>query len=300
MDRLFMRSPIVLLFSILLLLGRCDQTPTSLEEEPFIPASGSETLSLDLLEFDFDPLSRIFFFSAAASSPQSGLQASYVLSSGQLEIAGDLLDNGLAGDIIANDGIFGANWQLPEVLETLIDSSWTLEIEAMDTDNELSVSRVLNPQRPNPPVIVEVQHADTLSLHASAWVVDTLTVIVTHPQGLDEIRDLSMRSLKPDGTYANLGNPIPLYDDGGSVVFYSFDGVDYTSGDEVAGDGIYSLLLILTPGNLSGTYHWEFTARSWLGIDSDIYLDSLEVLPASDQVASPGSFESQMVSGVFK
>ncbi len=58
MDRLFMRSPIVLLFSILLLLGRCDQTPTSLEEEPFIPASGSETLSLDLLEFDFDPLSR--------------------------------------------------------------------------------------------------------------------------------------------------------------------------------------------------------------------------------------------------
>lgn len=298
MDRLSMRSPINFLLLIVLLVVGCDQTPTSLEEEPYQAPVVSETLEIAVLDFDFDPLSGLFFFSAAASSPDTGLVVNFLLASYPISITGTLLDNGFEGDIIARDGIYSANWQLPDSLDAYIDSSWTLQITATDEADAQSESRSLSPQRPNPPLIESVEHADTLSLHLTSWVVDTLTAVVTHPQGLDEIRDLRLLSLKPDGTYANSGQPIPLYDDGGSQVFYSFDGVDYTSGDQIAGDGVYSLLLILTPGNLAGTYYWEFTARSWLGIDSEIFEDSLVVLPASEQ--QPGHGSSAKMVGVFK
>ena len=105
-------------------------------------------------------------------------------------------------------------------------------------------------------------------------------------------------SLKPDGEYANNGQPIPLYADGGSVVFFTFGVIDFTSGDSVANDGVYSLLLALSPNNLSGTYLWTFNARSWLGIAAIPLEDSLLVLPASGMGKLSSNFPE--VSGVFK
>ena len=156
----------------------------------------------------------------------------------------------------------------------------------------------MQPERPEPPVISNPMHLDTLTLLSDAMVLDTLRLTLEHPAGLDEIRDVSMMSLKPNGEYANGGQPIPLYDDGGTTVFYSFGGVDFTSGDSLANDGIYSLLLALTPTNLSGTYHWTFNSRTWLGIEAEPVLDSIVVLPASSLSKAQTSVSGW--SGVFK
>ena len=236
MDRLSMRSPIIFLLTLLLIVG-CDQAPTSLEEEPYRAPQESDELTLEIVELDFDPLGKSFFFSISATSPLSDLEVVASLTSGSSFAYFELSDDGLGDDIIINDGIFNGNWQLPDSLDAYIDSSWTLEVEATVRAQSKLAQRQLTPVRPAPPLILSVSHADTLTLHPTAWVVDTMTVAVEHPQGLDEIRDVSLLSLKPDSTFANSGQPIPLYDDGGSEIFYSFNGIDYTSGDQQAGDG---------------------------------------------------------------
>ncbi len=95
------------------------------------------------------------------------------------------------------------------------------------------------------PVISDLVAADTIT------VVDTtvsfITIKVSDANGLSDIKSVSFISHKPDSTTVG---PINLFDDG-SVV----------SGDETAGDGIYSVIIKATPGNQKGTYRFEFQAK---------------------------------------
>ncbi len=290
------------LISALLLLQfltACDQAPTTLDEEPFLETSSDLPLSLEINHFEFDFLSRQFFFSIQAKSSDEIQQVGVFISAPDFPRQWILLnDQGTEGDILIHDGSYDGNWLLPDSLPSYQDSLWTLEALVQDLQTELSEIQTLQPQRPAPPQILSAAHQDTLTLSATNLVLDTLVVEVSHPAGLDEIRDVTLMSLKPDGNYANSGQPIPLYDDGGQVVFLTYNGIDLTSGDKVAGDGIYSLLLVLSPTNLSGTYHWTINARTWLGIEAEPFIDSLVVLPAPGLVLpSRDLFNSK---GVFQ
>lgn len=285
---------------IVLILTACDQVPTTLDEEPYLGDSGETTFSAEISRFEFDYLSRQFFFSVEVTSPVGIEDVVYNLGmSGSAYVY--LNDLGQDADILIGDGRYDGSWILPDSMSSYMDSLWTLEIIARDQAlNSLTVFKSLQPVRPSPPLIVAASHLDTLTLPAAGQglTIDTLWVEISHPGGLDEIRDVSMMSLKPDGTYANGGQPIPLYDDGGSVVFYSFEGIDFTSGDSLANDGVYSLLLALAPNNLSGVYHWSFHSRSWLGIEATPLLDSIIVLPAGS-LSRPVGNEVEL-KGVFQ
>ena len=283
-----------------LMLAACDQVPTTLDEEPYLGYSGETTLSIRINGFEFDYLSQQFFFSVQVTSPREIVEVAYILGvSGSSFSPVFLNDLGQYDDILVGDSRYDGIWTLPDSMATYVDSLWTLEAFVRDIDsNLLHDTKSIQPLRPSPPVMGAASHLDTLMLLTDGLVLDTLTIEVNHPQGLDEIRDVSMMSLKPDGSYANEGQPIPLYDDGGSVVFYSFGGIDFTSGDSLANDGIYSLLLALAPNNLSGVYHWTFNSRSWLGIEAIPVLDSIIVLPAGS--LSTGHGKDAVLSGVFK
>jgi len=277
-----MRSQLSLALLLVISLTQCDQTPTTLDEEPYLGDSDDITFSLEINRFEFDYLSRQFFLTVEVTSPLAIDQVTFSLASGSVHTNIFLLNDLAQGaDILIGDGLYDGSWHLPDSMFTYIDSLWSLEVLVRDvSSNELSDSRNLQPTRPAPPLLGTASHVDTLTLLTDGLVLDTLTLEVSHPRGLDEIKSVSMMSLKPDGSYANGGNPIPLYDDGGKVVFYSFGGIDFTSGDTLANDGVYSLLLALSPGNLSGVYHWTFNAKTWLGIEAIPVLDSVVVLPA--------------------
>ena len=284
----------------LLMLTACDQSPTTFDEEPFLPDAGETTFSLDISRFEFDFLSQQFSFSADVTSPNEIDEVVFTLGMSNAPSNPVMLnDLGQDGDILIGDGRYDGVWTLPDSMSTSADSLWKLEVMVRDVaSNELNDSKNLQPERPSPPVIGTASHLDTLTLLADGLVLDTLTLVVSHAKGLDEIRDVSMMSLKPDGSYANSGQPIPLFDDGGNEVFYSFGGIDFTSGDSLANDGVYSLLLALAPTNLSGVYHWTFNSRTWLGIEADPVLDSIVVLPAVNLFR--GEALKTDLSGVFK
>ena len=282
----------------LLMLAACDQSPTTLDEDSFLPDAGETTFSMEISRFEFDYLSQQFFFSVEVTSPNQIEEVVY-----NLGILGSrylfLNDLGQGDDILIGDGRYDGGWTLPDSMSTYVDSLWTLEVIVRDNKlNSLAKFETLQPEIPAPPLIGLASHLDTLTLLANDLVLDTLTLEVSHANGLDEIRDVSMMSLKPDGSYANSGQPIPLYDDGGSEVFYTFGGIDFTSGDSLANDGVYSLLLALAPTNLSGVYHWTFNSRTWLGIEADPVLDSIVVLPAVNLFR--GKTLKTDLNGVFK
>ncbi len=104
--------------------------------------------------------------------------------------------------------------------------------------------------------------------------------------GLTDIADVRFVSIKPDGTPANNGFPISLYDDGSSVTLVP---PDITSGDAVAGDGIFSRKVVLLSFTFSltppydtvytqrGVYQFRFTAIDHSGAVSDTVTRAIKI-----------------------
>ncbi|NQV14722.1 hypothetical protein HQ531_04625 [bacterium] len=288
-----MRSKIILFtLSLLLFLG-CDQSPTTLDEEPFLEGVEDLELYVEITAFQFDYLAQEFFFSVASVSPEPSLEVTARLEAGSTLMASLVLnDEGIGDDIQINDNSFDGNWILPD--STLFDSLWTLNVQVVSNGLLKSDIESFQPIKPSPPILLEVIRPDSLQLIAGSLVLDTLVIIVSHSQGFDEIRDVSMRTLRPDGSWANDSIPIPLHDDGGSKVIFTYGDTDYYSGDEVVGDGIYSLQFGLLSNQLDGTYYWTFNARSWLGIDAEPIEDSTVVLPVPGSLMKASSQISPM------
>lgn len=276
-----MRSQII--FSILLIasLIRCDQSPTTLDEVPFSDEQAEVVFSVEITSFEFDYQTQEFFLSVSATSPAPELFVSAdLLISSVLIKTFELNDQGQGGDIQINDHAFDMGWKLPDSLGHTIDSTWTAVVQAHSNGNQLQDEATITPEIPSPPVIGTIWHRDTIRLAADSLILDTLSVEVTHPHGLDEIRDVWLLSQKPDGTWSNQGQPIHLHDDGGSIVFFNYEGIDFTSGDKVPGDGIYSLMVGFLNDQFTqvGLYQRTFYARSWFGIISEPVEDSLVLL----------------------
>ncbi len=87
-----------------------------------------------------------------------------------------------------------------------------------------------------------------------------LKATVSDSDGLGDIASVFYFSRRPDGMLANQGNPIQMYDDGGVNPF---------SGDDIAGDGIYSFRAQVPPTTLLGTFTYTFYARDRFDAQSD-------------------------------
>lgn len=128
-----------------------------------------------------------------------------------------------------------------------------------------------------PPVVAQVDLPDSVAKPPSGSVAVRITAKVRDPQGLEDIRSVGFLSLKPDGTYANNGQPIPMVDNG-----LPFDPALYPQpfyGDEVAGDGVFTFTMVVysdaeaaragLPPVLKGEYRFRFQAMDWVGQKSE-------------------------------
>ena len=182
-----------------------------------------------------------------------------------------LVDNGTNGDIILNDGTFTIKVSNDSsvIMNVLGDDSGKVYIdviasygfEQISLSDSFQVGNII-------PRIISVTAPDsitrpegnTLSLHViSAEVFDA--------DGLESIRWVGFTSFHVDGdSVMNNGNYIYLYDDGSEDILYE---PDFTSGDSIRGDGIYSFRIpVYGIGSLdsnlqtkTGNFLWRFIAQ---------------------------------------
>lgn len=115
-----------------------------------------------------------------------------------------------------------------------------------------------------PPVISNLVAPDTVAIGSDTTFIH-VTIDVQDSNGLNDIEFVWFDSFLPNGNPSSQ-NPIAMFDDG-------------TNGDITAGDGVYSIIVILPPvGVTKGTYRWEFEARDRGGKSSNIIIHFLEVI----------------------
>ncbi len=214
-----------------------------------------------------------FYLSVHASDPDSGdfisKVAYQILGPKITELAedGTLNDNGTNGDSLAGDGIFSfktttefANWKFGE---------YHVMIVAFDSQNKSSNSiyEILPGAKMNigkAPQIMSVSAPDTIQLPAAGDKNFLLTVTVTDQDDNRDIKEVLFNSFKPDGSPSS-GNPFKMYDDG-------------TSGDAIAGDYIFSLRIFITSQNATGNYRFEFQAKDYSELSSEIFVHTITVI----------------------
>ncbi|NOX88408.1 MAG: hypothetical protein GXO77_05220 [Calditrichaeota bacterium] len=98
---------------------------------------------------------------------------------------------------------------------------------------------------------------------------------VQDSNGLDDVDSVYFYSRKPDGTLANKGKPLTMVDNGKPFSISGDPWVD--AGDEKAGDGIYSLTILIFNDAQAGRYYFTFYMRDKAGNLSDSIIDSIEV-----------------------
>jgi len=175
-----------------------------------------------------------------------------------------LWDDGQSGDLIPGDGIFTFQGNLEDTLKSR--GVHTFRFQAVDQSGVFSnakVKAVFIDQINYPPVLSNVIAPDTVVL---GTVVKTLfiSVDVTDPQGLVDIKKVYFNSTKPDSTPA-LDNPFIMYDDG-------------SNGDITPNDGTYSLDVEITTEAQKGIYRFDFYAEDYSGAVSESLLHFLTVV----------------------
>ena len=183
-----------------------------------------------------------------------------------------LYDTGVQGDILSEDGRYSREVTLSSLNNSLsYGDTGTVYLKVMATYGTKIVTEIDSFSLGNiMPKIDSLIVPDTLTLPVSDFAFDTLRVMVSDPDGLDDIKWVAYKSLKPDGTYANNGNYIYLYDDGGEVILYESDLITLTSGDAVKDDGTYAYVIFYDNSTPTGMYVWTFQAQDWGGNFSPI------------------------------
>jgi hypothetical protein len=178
-----------------------------------------------------------------------------------------ILDNGVAPDAIAGDGVFAGLVTFNIVRSDIGD--FQVEVTALNKSNVASntLSSFVSIERLNqPPTLSDLVAPDSVSVGTSVVFLQ-LTVGASDPDGQSDIQKVFFNSFKPDGSPSS-GNPFQMFDDGNA---------GGTSGDQVSGDGIYSLVIQLPPGTPKGEYRFEFQAADRSGVLSNTIVHTITV-----------------------
>jgi hypothetical protein len=155
------------------------------------------------------------------------------------------------GDMIRkNDSLFSVDAKFKMLRHEA--GNFNVKVVAVDKSNFRSneVYVTLEIIRTNkPPVISDLEAPDTVYVQMQTVLIK-MTIKATDPDGSDDIKSVQFNTFKPDGSPSS-GNPFYMYDDGNA------SGI---SGDDKAGDGIYSIVIQLPPDAEKGKYRFEFQA----------------------------------------
>ena len=182
-----------------------------------------------------------------------------------------LKDNGMDGDIIAEDDIYTLKFQNDSTVinNTLGDDSGSVYINILaiyvgQTETMSASFKIGNII----PRIISISSPDTITRPSGATLsLHLVSATVFDADGLDNIKWVGFTSYHVEGdSMMNKGNYIYLYDDGSENIIYL---PDITSGDVTSSDGTYSFKIpVFGSGNTdpeyqtkTGTFQWEFITQ---------------------------------------
>ncbi len=182
-----------------------------------------------------------------------------------------LKDNGMNGDIIAEDDIYTLKFQNDSTVinNTLGGDSGSVYINILaiyvgQTEKKSASFKIGNII----PRIISIASPDTITRPSGATLaLHLVSATVFDADGLDNIKWVGFTSYHVEGdSMMNKGNYIYLYDDGSENIIYL---PDITSGDVTSSDGTYSFKIpVFGSGNTdpeyqtkTGTFRWEFITQ---------------------------------------
>ncbi len=177
-------------------------------------------------------------------------------------------DDGKDGDIISDDGMYSIKLANDSTLikNTLGDDSGKVYLTVLAYYYEVQISKLDSFSIGNIiPEIISITAPDTIIRpEGSTVTLHPVYAEVFDADGLETIKWVGFTSFHVDGdSLMNRGNYIYLYDDGSEDILYE---PDFTSGDSIRGDGIYSFRIpVYGSGNTdpdfqtkTGLFRWEF------------------------------------------
>ena len=182
-----------------------------------------------------------------------------------------LKDNGMNGDIIAEDDIYTLKFQNDSTVinNTLGGDSGSVYINILaiyvgQTEKKSASFKIGNII----PRIISIASPDTITRPSGATLsLHLVSATVFDADGLDNIKWVGFTSYHVEGdSMMNKGNYIYLYDDGSENIIYL---PDITSGDITSSDGTYSFKIpVFGSGNTdpeyqtkTGIFRWEFITQ---------------------------------------
>ncbi len=235
-----------------------------------------ESVRVDTLQTEYllnhppQLLEVVFPDSILPGMPPTTIQFAVQDSDGVADVQGVLIVGQREGDasIAFRDTVWGP--PNPQgVLSEVIDSTYgagkngpyQLTFSAFDRVEDYSPPREQTIAVQNtPPEIWNAVAPDTIKIPASGSQKIVITVQVTDAQGLADVDSVFFNSYLPDGQPSQ-GNPFLMFDNG---LPYEVNDPQ-AAGDELAGDGIYTLTIFLAAGTPPGDYRFAFWAVDRVG-----------------------------------
>ncbi len=210
---------------------------SSFKDFTYLPGDSSITVFVKIQSFE--SVKQVYF--NIYSSDSKKINSSVV----------NLFDDGKTaehGDFTASDGTFTNKFPLSQSYPV---GNYLIEFFVDDVEGETKKAAVQkffydNGQSNVAPVISDLVAPDSVTVVDPKSVI-FISIKATDANGLNDIRSVNFTSRKPDSTIAGT---IEMFDDGGAK-----------SGDQTASDGIYSVLIEVTPQNQKGIYTFDFKAE---------------------------------------
>ncbi len=182
----------------------------------------------------------------------------------------------LHGDLFDGDSVFSVRPgpQFAAGKKGSYELRFTVEDLFGESSTQLALTSILVENLPGR--IIATAVPDTMHRPSTANTFNRrlLTATVSDPQTLADVDSVYFFSLKPDSTFANSGNPIVLVDNGKP---FNVQNPAEESGDETAGDGIYSFSLLVFNDTQPGTYQFTFYMRDRAGQRTEAVHDSITI-----------------------
>ena len=256
----------ILLLMVLFFNGCPDKDPTT---DPIDTITG--------IQFTFhQDVNKLYFAASVESSYDDGslISVSLIWYGVNRENIPDSLiiqDNGKDGDIISGDGMYSIKLANDSTLikNTLGDDSGKVYLTVLAYYDEVQISKLDSFSIGNIiPEIISITAPDTIIRpEGSTVTLHPVYAEVFDADGLETVKWVGFTSFHVDGdSLMNRGNYIYLYDDGSEDILYE---PDFTSGDSIRGDGIYSFRIpVYGSGNTdpdfqtkTGLFRWEFITQ---------------------------------------
>ncbi len=158
------------------------------------------------------------------------------------------------GDVKANDNTYSTLYPFEK---SFAIGNYQVKFWITDKNDNTSLAAIQtfsyeNSQKNVAPVISDLTAPDTATIGSDNTYI-FLSVAASDSNGANDIASVFFNSFIPPDGHPSSQNPFSLNDNG-------------DNGDKVAGDGIYSVTVVLPPqGVTKGTYRWEFQARDRSG-----------------------------------